>query len=45
MRAYMTAGGIALGLVAVWAALVPFVAWDPALVAPRSTPRRRIIRS
>jgi hypothetical protein len=26
MRAYMTAGGIALGLVAVWAALVPIVA-------------------
>jgi len=26
MRAYVTAAGMALGLVAVWAALVPFVA-------------------
>ena len=26
MRAYLTVAGIALGLVAVWAALVPFVA-------------------
>jgi len=26
MRAYVTAAGMALGLMAVWAALVPFVA-------------------
>jgi len=26
MRAYVTAAGMALGLVGVWAALVPFVA-------------------
>jgi hypothetical protein len=26
MRAYITAAGMALGLMAVWAALVPFVA-------------------
>jgi len=28
MRAYVTAAGMAFGLVVVWAALVPFVAWD-----------------
>jgi hypothetical protein len=27
MRTYLTAAGLALGLVAVWAALVPLFAW------------------
>jgi hypothetical protein len=33
MRAYIAATGIALGLLAGWAALVPFVAWDSAVGA------------
>jgi hypothetical protein len=28
MRAYVTTAGMALGLVAVWAVLVPLVAWQ-----------------